>query len=207
MTVRLLVATRNRGKLAEIRAALADIDIGMDIELVGLDAYAGAPEVVEDGDTFEANALKKAREVAAATGCLTLADDSGLEVAALGGAPGVFSARFAGAGATDEANNAKLLAELAGVPEGRRQAAFRCVLAICAPGGRCRTCEGRLAGRIGEQPRGAYGFGYDPLFIPEGYAQTISELGAGVKARISHRAAALACARGLLPELLSRSSG
>lgn len=202
MSVRLVVATRNRGKLAEIAAALE----GLGLELVGLDSFPQLPEVVEDGDTFEANALKKAREVAAATGCLTLADDSGLEVAALGGAPGVRSARYAGPGATDEANNAKLMRELTAVPEGSRGATFRCVLAICRPDGRCATCQGALAGSITREPRGAYGFGYDPLFVPEGYDQTIAELGGEVKARISHRAQALAAARRLLPQFLGDSS-
>jgi XTP/dITP diphosphohydrolase len=195
---RLVLATRNRGKLAEIAAALGDLNI----ELVGLDSYPEAPEVVEDGESFEENALKKARELAAATGCLSLADDSGLEVAALNGAPGVRSARYSGPQATDTTNNARLLAELAGVPEGKRQAAFKCVIAICRPDGTCRTCQGELRGHIGREPRGAYGFGYDPLFIPGGHSGTISELGAEVKARISHRARALIEARKLLAELL-----
>jgi XTP/dITP diphosphohydrolase len=195
---RLLLATRNRGKLAEIAQALADLDI----ELAGLDAYPEAPEVEEDGATFEENALKKAREVAAATGCLTLADDSGLEVDALKGAPGVRSARFAGEGATDESNNARLLRELEGVPEKGRGASFRCVLAVCQPDGACQTCQGELRGSITTGPRGEWGFGYDPLFVPEGYAGTISELGGEVKARISHRAKALAELRRLLPGFL-----
>jgi len=196
-----VVATRNRGKLAEIAAALADLDL----ELVGLDDFPGLAEVVEDQPTFEENALKKARQIAAATNCLTLADDSGLEVAALGGAPGVRSARFAGPAADDAANNQRLLGELAAVPDEDRQATFRCVLAICRPDGHCRTCQGELRGAITRQPRGAYGFGYDPLFVPEGRTQTISELGAEVKAAISHRARALACARSLLPQFLGNT--
>jgi XTP/dITP diphosphohydrolase len=200
--MRLVVATRNRGKLAEIAAALA----GLGLELLGLDAFADAPEVVEDGATFEENALKKARQIAAATNCLTLADDSGLEVAALGGRPGVYSARFAGPGATDAANNDRLLRELHSVPDERRQATFRCVLAVCTPEGRCATCQGALRGAITREPRGDYGFGYDPLFVPEGFSgRTISELGAEVKAAVSHRAQALAQVRGLLPQFLGNS--
>jgi XTP/dITP diphosphohydrolase len=193
---KLLVATRNLGKLAEIAAALADLGL----ELVGLDSFPEVADVVEDRESFEQNALKKAREVAAATGRVSLADDSGLEVEALGGAPGVRSARFAGPGATDAANNQRLLAELAAVAGEERGAAFRCVLAICRPDGLCRTCQGELRGHISREPRGTYGFGYDPLFVPEGYSQTISELGPEVKARVSHRARALAELRKVLPE-------
>jgi len=197
---RLVVATRNRGKLAEIAAALADLDL----ELLSLADLAALPEVVEDGRTFTENALKKAREISEKTGLPVLADDSGLEVEALGGAPGVFSARFAGPGATDEANNEKLLSELEGVPIERRRAWFRCVLAVCLPGRECRTVEGSLAGQITREPRGGYGFGYDPLFVPEGFEGTISELGGEVKARISHRAQALRELKEMLPELLER---
>jgi XTP/dITP diphosphohydrolase len=197
------VATRNRGKLAEIEAALADLDI----ELVGLDGFPEVGEVAEDGATFEENALKKARQVALATGCLTLADDSGLEVDALGGAPGVRSARFAGEGATDEANNEKLLAELAAVPEGERGASFRCLLALCRPEGGCLTCQGEWRGRLTTSPRGDYGFGYDPIFVPEGQEGTISELGPALKARLSHRARALACLRRELPRFLAEGGG
>ncbi|MFH0810629.1 MAG: XTP/dITP diphosphatase [Pseudomonadota bacterium] len=203
MSFRLLAATRNRGKLAEIAAALADLK---KLTLVRLDSFPDVAEVMEDGETFEANALKKARQVAAATGMATLADDSGLEVAALGGAPGVYSARFAGAAADDEANNRKLLAQMAGVADGGRQAAFRCVLALCLPGGECRTCQGELRGTIGREPRGSHGFGYDPLFVPEGQTRTISELGVEVKARISHRARALAELRRILPEFFLKAA-
>jgi len=186
--MRLLIATRNRHKLDEIRAILKLPGL----ELAGADEVPGLPEVEEDAATFEGNALKKARELGCASGMWTLADDSGLEVAALGGAPGVYSARYAGAAADYPANNAKLLAALAGVAD--RRAQFRCVLALYAPDGRTWTVEGICRGRIGHLPGGTNGFGYDPLFLPEGYDRTFAELPAEEKNRISHRARALAAA-------------
>ena len=184
-SMKLLIATRNKHKLEEIRAILALPGL----VLIGADEVPGLPEVEEDAPTFEGNACKKARTLAQASGCWTLADDSGLEVEALGGAPGVVSARYAGVAASTPANNAKLLGELAGVAD--RRARFRCVLALCAPDGREWTVEGRCEGRLLEAPRGAHGFGYDPLFVPEGYDQTFAELPATVKNGISHRARAL----------------
>jgi XTP/dITP diphosphohydrolase len=183
--MQLLVATRNAHKLQEIRAILNLPGLA----LSGADEVPGLPEVDEDAPTFEGNALKKARTLAAASGRWTLADDSGLEVDALGGAPGVISARYAGPEASTPANNAKLLRALDGVKN--RRARFRCVLALCAPDGRTWTVEGRCEGKILEAPRGAQGFGYDPLFVPDGYEQTFAELAGGVKNRISHRAVAL----------------
>ena len=186
--MKLLIATRNRHKLEEIRAILALPGW----ELVGADEVPGLPEVEEDAATFEGNAIKKARTLALASSCWTLADDSGLEVDALGGAPGVISARYAGAEASTPANNAKLLQALTGVVN--RKARFRCVLALCAPDGKTWTVEGRCEGRILEAPRGAHGFGYDPLFVPEGHDQTFAELPSGVKNSMSHRGRALQCA-------------
>lgn len=186
--MRLLIATRNRHKLEEIRAILALPGL----VLAGADDVPGLPDVEEDAATFEGNALKKARTLGQASGMWTLADDSGLEVAALNGAPGVYSARYAGPDANTPANNAKLLAKLAGQAD--RRARFRCVLALCAPDGRTWTVEGSCQGRIIETHRGNNGFGYDPLFIPDGYDQTFAELPADVKNRISHRARALAAA-------------
>jgi XTP/dITP diphosphohydrolase len=183
----LVVATRNAGKLKEIRRLLE----GTGIAVLGLDAFPALPEVVEDGATFDENARKKAAQTARQTGRMTLADDSGLEVAALGGAPGVYSARYAGAGAGDAANNAKLLAELAGVPPTERRGAFVCAMALCGPDGVCATFAGRLEGMIVEAPRGDGGFGYDPLFLVPGYGQTLAELPLEVKNRISHRGQAL----------------
>lgn len=181
-----VIATRNHHKLQEIRAILSVSSW----EWVALDEVPGMPdEVVEDAATFEGNALKKAREVCQVSGLWTLADDSGLEVAALQQAPGVFSARYAGESCDSRANNAKLLRELAGVTD--RRARFRCVIALCAPDGREWTVEGCCAGRIVESERGVNGFGYDPLFVPDGYALTFAELDSVTKNRISHRGRAL----------------
>ena len=184
--MKLLVATRNKHKLDEIRQIFALPGL----TLVAADEVSGLPEdVVEDADTFEGNALKKARELCRASGLWTLADDSGLEVAALNNAPGVYSARYAGEPCSYPANNAKLLRELKGVAD--RRARFRCVIALCAPGGLEWTVEGRCPGRIIDEPRGANGFGYDPLFVPDGFEQTFAELDGIAKNRISHRGHAL----------------
>ncbi|MFT5123941.1 MAG: XTP/dITP diphosphohydrolase [Candidatus Omnitrophota bacterium] len=182
--MQILVATGNTHKLEEIRGILQIPSW----ELVGLDQLQDPPEVDEDGDTFEANAAKKARELALFSGMWTLADDSGLEVDALDGAPGVFSARFGGVHGDNAANNARLLKELEGSPN--RQARFRCVLALASPQGEIRCVSGAVAGTIAQALSGTHGFGYDPLFIPTGYEKTFAELPASVKARISHRAEA-----------------
>ena len=198
--MRLLVATRNRHKLEEIRQIFALPGL----ELLAADDVPGLPEeVVEDAETFEGNALKKARELCAASGLWTLADDSGLEVAALGNAPGVYSARYAGEPCSYPANNAKLLRDLKGIAD--RRARFRCAIALCAPDGREWTVEGRCAGHIIGEERGANGFGYDPLFVPDGYGQTVAELDGGVKNRISHRGIALAQAAAAWRAMLTRA--
>lgn len=183
----LVIATRNAGKLREIRHLLA----GVGIAVLGLESFPELPEVEEDGETFAANAEKKARTIARLTGRPVLADDSGLEVDALDGAPGVYSARYAGPGASDADNNRKLLSALVAVPADRRQAAFRCVMAYCSPNGDCTLFEGRLAGLVLDAPRGDRGFGYDPLFLVPEYAKTLAELPLEVKNRISHRGQAL----------------
>ena len=184
--MKLLVATRNRHKLEEIRQILALP--GM--TLLAADEVPGLPEdVVEDAETFEGNALKKARELCGASGLWTLADDSGLEVAALNNAPGVYSARYAGEPCSYPANNEKLQRELAGIAD--RRARFRCVIALCAPDGREWTVDGSCPGRIIQETRGSNGFGYDPLFVPDGYEQTFAELNGETKNRISHRGNAL----------------
>lgn len=185
--MKLVVATRNAGKLDEIGKLL--LPLGVVTE--GLDELDVGLEVVEDGDSFAANARKKALEVAALTGRLTLADDSGLVVDALNGAPGIYSARFAGENCTDAENNAKLLQELAGVPAQLRNGAFVCAMALAEPDGDIREFSGRLDGRILESPRGTGGFGYDPLFLVPEYGQTLAELPLEIKNRISHRGAAL----------------
>jgi XTP/dITP diphosphohydrolase len=188
--MKLLVATTNPGKLAEIAAFLGPLKI----DILSLNDLHRPPAVAEDGATFEANALKKARTLAAFSGLATLADDSGLEVDALGGAPGVRSARYSGEGADDAGNNEKLLRELAGVPEERRTARFVCALALCAPpsarGGE-RLFRAECAGRIALEPRGKLGFGYDPLFFYPPLGRTFGELDRDAKSRVSHRGLAL----------------
>jgi XTP/dITP diphosphohydrolase len=185
--VELVVATRNAGKLKEIRRLLEE----QGVAVLGLDQFPELPDVDEDGDTFAANATKKAEEVARATGRPCLADDSGLAVAALDGRPGVYSARFSGEEATDSTNNNKLLEEMASFPENERQAAFCCVMALCLPGQPTRLFEGRVEGSILKQLQGDGGFGYDPLFWLTEFNCTMAELPIDVKNRISHRGQAL----------------
>ena len=186
-----VLATRNEHKVAEIVDAFALPGITFE-SLAGRD---GVPEVVEDGDTLEANARKKAREVCDATGMPALADDSGLLVDALGGAPGVHSARFAGEGGDDAANRALLLERLAGVPDEERTAHFACVLALCVPTGEECIIHGECHGRILHAERGDGGFGYDALFLAQGQRRTFAEIPLGEKAELSHRGRALAQAR------------
>lgn len=183
----LLVATRNRGKIKEIKALLD----GLVEEIICAADLPDLPETVEDGATFAENALKKAREASKATGLAVLADDSGLVVDGLGGRPGVHSARFAGVDANDAANNVKLLQEVAGLSQVERRAAFVCSMAYVSPDGVEQLFEGRVGGTIIDQPRGDHGFGYDPLFLVNGYQQTMAELPLEVKNRISHRGQAL----------------
>jgi XTP/dITP diphosphohydrolase len=183
----LFVATGNRGKLKEIEAILQGV-----VELlVPPSACLPLPVVEEDGSTFEENAIKKARAAATATGIPALADDSGLVVDILGGRPGVLSARFAGAHASDGENITRLLAELATAPAAPWRARFVCVMALCQPDGGCQTFSGTLEGRIVSTPRGSHGFGYDPVFHLDDYDATLAELPADIKNRISHRAHAL----------------
>lgn len=188
---RLVFATGNRGKVAELRQLLADVG---DIEILS-GSEIDLPEVIEDGDTFTANAVKKAMEVSRHTGLPALADDSGLEVDALDGAPGVYSARFAGPNATDADNNRKLLDQLTGVPGEGRTARFRSVLALAdchgALGSRVITSEGMCEGLILDEPRGTGGFGYDPLFFCPELGMTFAEAGIGPKGDLSHRARAM----------------
>ena len=183
----LLVASGNKGKLREFAELLKGV---VDTILSPAD-FPGLPEVEEDGATFEENAIKKARSAALFTGLPVLADDSGLSVDFLDGRPGVYSARFAGEGASDADNNALLLRELAGVPQEQRGAAFHCVIALCQPDGSCQSFDGSLSGAILEVPRGDGGFGYDPLFLVPEYGQTFSELPLEIKNVISHRGRAM----------------
>lgn len=192
--MKLFLATANPHKVGELVVMLGAAGIGA--EVLPPAAVGGMPPVEEDAPTFEGNARKKALALAAklpaGDDVWAVADDSGLCVDALDGAPGVISARFAGEGAGDAANNAKLLALLREVPPARRGAAFRSCIVAAAPDGRTVAFEGRCPGRVIAAPRGTGGFGYDPLFVPEGFEQTFAELSGEVKNRISHRARALA---------------
>jgi XTP/dITP diphosphohydrolase len=190
---RLLLASANQGKLRELRTILH----GLPVELVGL-AEAGLgdpPEVEETGDTFLDNALLKARAYAAWSGLAAVADDSGLEVDALGGAPGVRSARYAGQGAGDQANLDKLLAELSGVPSERRTARFRCAAVLHDSGQGTWHAEAAWDGRVLEAPRGSGGFGYDPVFLPDGWDKTSAEVDQATKDAASHRGKAFRALR------------
>lgn len=197
---RLVLASRNAAKVVELRRILAAA--GLQIELVGLDgvpAYVEAPEV---GVTFEENALTKARDATAATGLPAVADDSGLCVDAMNGMPGVLSARWSGRHGDDHANLALLLAQLADVPAERRGAQFVCAAAVVVPGGHEQVVTGVLAGRVITAPRGGDGFGYDPIFVPDGGTRTTAEMTPVNKDAISHRGRALAALVPVLGELL-----
>jgi len=188
--MRILIATMNAGKLREYERLLGEVP---GLELDTMASLAETVDVLEDRDTFYGNALKKAVEIASVSGIACLADDSGLEVDALGGRPGVLSARYSGEGATDARNNEKLLAELTGTPNEERGARFRCAIVLAAPEGtELASVEDACEGRIGREPRGTHGFGYDPLFIPDGFTETMAELGPKTKNEISHRARAAA---------------
>ncbi len=191
--------------MAELIAPPWDAKPRLDrLEIHSLAEFPHVPEVVEDADTFSGNARKKASETATALGVWVVADDSGLTVDALGGAPGVFSARYAGEPSDDEANNRKLLAALANVPDVRRGAAFRCCLALADPSGTIQLeAEGACRGRLTREPRGFRGFGYDPLFLIPEYHQTFGELSALVKHQLSHRARAFAQFRAGIDRMLA----
>ena len=195
----LVIATRNKGKIAEI-ARILSVDSGIQIRSV---AEFDLADIEETGTTFEENAALKALTVARATGFAALADDSGLEVDALNGAPGIFSARFAGSHGDDQANNEKLLAELASVAPNKRSARFVAVIAVAKPDGSTIMERGELLGEIALSLRGENGFGYDPLFLPQGSAKTLGEFEPGRKDEISHRAKALAEIAPRIPLFLS----
>jgi len=197
MMTTLLIATTNPGKVSELAHLLTNLPY----RIVGLaDLPQLLPDVEETGETFQENALLKADYYFAQTGLLTLADDSGLEVTALAGRPGVYSARYAGAGASDAAKVAKLLAELQDVPAEERAAQFVCVLALVGPGVR-ETFTGICSGVIAQHPRGSNGFGYDPVFLEPESGRTFAELTPSEKGRLSHRGRALAEARQFLTTL------
>jgi len=197
----IVVATANPGKLREIKESFT----GLGVHILSLRDFPPFPPVEEDGGTFRANALKKARAVAQRTGRLTIADDSGLEVDCLQGKPGVRSARFAGEEASDADNNRKLLGLLEGIPPSQRGAVFRCVIAIVDPAGKESWVEGTCRGVIGDSERGRKGFGYDPLFVIPELGKTLAELPLAAKNRISHRGKALAALKEVLKDFLELS--
>ena len=182
-----VLATRNAAKLRELARILSAQNHGTQIRLAGLDEFPGAPDVPETGATFEENALLKARAIADYTGLAAVADDSGLCVDALGGMPGVLSARWAGGHGDDKANLELVLAQLADVPGARLGARFVCAAALVVPGPREWVVTGQVEGRLVRAPRGSGGFGYDPIFLPDGFDQTTAEMTAEAKDAISHR--------------------
>ena len=191
----LIVASRNKGKVGEIKELLSDLDF----KVTSLLEYPNLPDVVEDGKTYKANALKKASTIAKLTGKMTMSDDSGIEVKALDNAPGIYSARFAGEGKTEKQKNQKLFRMLKNVPMSKRQARYRCVIALVdAKGRELGTVQGACSGLIATKERGHHGFGFDPLFIVARYNKTFGELDPSIKAKISHRARALKKFRSLL---------
>ena len=183
----IVLATRNKKKIEEIRRITADLPI----TILSLDNFPDCPETIEDKSAFEGNAIKKAVEVCVCTGKPALADDSGLEVDALDGAPGIYSARYAGPGANDSKNCEKLLAELKNIPPDKRSAQFVCCMALAFPGGAIKTFLGYAKGRIGLEPKGKTGFGYDPVFIPRGFEKTFAEMTGNEKDQLSHRGKAI----------------
>ena len=185
--IELVIATRNKDKLKEIKTLLKDLPI----KILSLDGFKCVPEVKEDRKTLEGNANKKALQISRFLKKLVVADDSGLEVAAIGNKPGVYSARFSGKSATYKSNNSKLLKLLSGVPFSKRKAMFRCVIAVADRGEMVGLAEGRCNGRIGFKPAGKTGFGYDPVFIPNGHKKTFAQMGLKKKNKISHRSKAL----------------
>jgi len=192
--MRIVFATKNEGKVREITEMLARTDI----ELWSLNRFQSLPEIVEDGQTYLENALKKAKIISDFTGETVLADDSGLQVDALAGEPGIYSARYAGEGATDEQNNAKLLAKLKDVPGKKRTASFFCALVLYHPDGSYDSFEAEWRGRIIDERRGTNGFGYDPIFLSPELNKTAAELPPEIKNKVSHRGQAFAKLKGHL---------
>jgi len=195
----LIVASRNKGKVNEIRELLADLSV----KVTSLLDYPKISDVVEDGATYEANALKKAVAVAKATGKMALADDSGIEVAVLGNAPGIYSSRFAGKGASEKDRNRKLFEMLRGMPMSKRRALYRCVVVLVdEKGNEISVAQGTCGGYITTKERGTNGFGFDPVFLLKRYGKTFGELSPSLKARISHRARALAKIKGIIKKAI-----
>jgi XTP/dITP diphosphohydrolase len=193
-----IIATRNKGKIREFREALH----GLGLRIYALSDFPDVPEIEEDGKNFTENALKKARVYSKYFGMLTISDDSGLEVDSLKGLPGIYSARYAGEGASSQVNNQKLLSELQGVPISKRGARFKCILAMISPDGKEAIAEGSCKGSIGFREKGKRGFGYDPLFILPTYGKTMAELSLREKNKISHRGKALKKIRRIIRSFL-----
>ena len=200
--MKVVLATHNRHKVEEIESILSDLPI----ELLSLDNFPEIGEITEDGVTLEENARKKAQTVFQMTGLISLADDTGLEVEALDGKPGVYSARFSGEDATYAQNNEKLLREMRSVPHDKRQAKFRCVVSIIG-NGIDEIAVGEVPGKILNEVRGKNGFGYDPLFVPDGYEMSYAEMNSDLKNRLSHRARALEEAKKIFEKLIGNSGG
>lgn len=200
---RVVLATRNPHKVGELQEILDDLIGELNLEIVGVGEFPDVADVVETGVTFAENAVLKARFVAQATGLPSLADDSGLAVDVLGGAPGVFSARWAGAHGNDRANLDLLLAQLFDVPDEHRTAAFVCAAVLAMPDGTVVVREGRMPGTLAREPRGDNGFGYDPILVVEGGGRTAAELTPGDKNEISHRGKAFRALKADLRELLA----
>ena len=194
----IILSTRNRKKITEIKRICSDVRV----RILTLDAFPDVPEVEETGKTFRANAVKKALEISKITGYPAIADDSGLEVDALDGHPGVYSARYAGSDADDWQNVRKLLIKMKSVPRGKRGARFVCCIAFAMPNGRYRTFTGSVRGRIGRSRKGSRGFGYDPVFYPEGREKTFAQMTDTEKDSLSHRGRALEKLHAYLSNLL-----
>ncbi len=204
MTTKVVMASRNEHKIDEIRRILDAA--GLNLELVGIKEFPDLPDVDETGSTFAANALLKAREICAFTGLPAIADDSGLCVDALNGMPGIFSARWAGSHGDDRANLELLLAQISHIDPERRTAAFHCAAAIALPNGDEQVVEGIMTGRVIDAPRGANGFGYDPIFIADGYQITTAQMDSADKDAISHRGRAFAALVPVVSQLLSAAA-
>lgn len=197
----LVVGTKNKDKLREIRALLK----GVPLQVMSLSDFPRCPEAVENGKTFVANADKKARQYSRHTRALTLADDSGLMVSCLNGKPGVYSARFAGPGCSYEDNNRKLLRLLKKVPPSKRGAKFVCVMSLYENGKQVDSVRGECRGSIAFAEKGKHGFGYDPVFVPQGHSKTFAQLGAAAKGKVSHRGRALRAAKKAILKFLRKS--
>jgi len=198
----IILGTRNHGKIAEFRSLFR----GMPTKLFSFYDFPEMPAVVENGKTFQENAEKKAKTIAKKAGRLAVSDDSGLEVDFLQGKPGVFSARFSGEKATDRENTRRVLKLLESAPWEQRGARFVCVICIADPKGKTSFATGECKGRISFEMRGTHGFGYDPIFVPEGYTRTMAELGPEIKNQISHRAVAIGRFQALLKDFIRPNS-